>query len=71
MANNNKRYNSVFPFPNITENTANIIKPNKGRNPSLVKLFALFEFHLNDDKGKLYAIAIIFINCKKRNRSIY
>ena len=47
------------------EHTANILNPNKGIIPSLLKVFAMFELRLFDDKGELYVIAIRCINCKK------
>ena len=52
------------------EHTTNIMKPNKGIIPSLLKEFAIFELLLIGDKEKLDAIAIMCINCKKRNRFI-
>ena len=45
--------------------TVNIIKPNKGMIPSLLKSFAMFELCLIGDKKKLGAIAIRYINCRK------
>ena len=48
------------------EHTANILKPNKGLISSLLKLFAMFELRLIDDRDKAEAIAIKCINCKKR-----
>ena len=47
------------------EHTANIINPNKGIIPSLLKLFAMFELRLIGDKYKLDAIYIRCITCKK------
>ena len=47
------------------EYTANIIKPNKGIIYLLLKVFAMFEVSLIDDKDKLEAIAIRCINSKK------
>ena len=54
-----------FPFIAIMEHTANIINPNKGIIPSLLKVFAMFELRLIGDKDKLDVIAIWCINCKK------
>ena len=54
-----------FNFLTIMEHTANIIKPNKGMIPSLLKVFEMFVLHLIDDKDKLDAIDIRCINCKK------
>ena len=54
-----------LPFLTMMEHTANIIKPNKGIIPSLLKVFAIFELRLIYDKDKLEAIAIRYINCKK------
>ena len=47
------------------EHTTNIMKPNKGIIPSLLKEFAIFELLLIGDKEKLDAIDIMCINCKK------
>ena len=47
------------------EHTENIINPNKGRIPSLLNVFAMFELRLIDDRDKVEAIAIKCINCKK------
>ena len=47
------------------EHTANILKPNKGLIPSLLKVFAIFELRLIDDRYKLEDIAIRCINSKK------
>ena len=41
-----------FPFPTIMEHSANTIKRNKGKIPSLLKSFAIFEFRLISDKEK-------------------
>ena len=43
----------------------NILNPNKGLIPSLLKVFAMFELHLLDDRDKVEAVAIRCINCKK------
>ena len=51
-----------FPFLAIMEHTANIINPNKGIIPSLLKAFAMFELRLIGDKEKLDAIDIRCIN---------
>ena len=40
------------------EHNANILKPNKGLSPSLLKVIAMFELRLIDDKDKVDAIAI-------------
>ena len=47
------------------EHTVNILKPNKGLIPSLLKLSAMFELRLIYDRYKLEAVAIRCINCKK------
>ena len=47
------------------EHTANIIKPNKGIIPSLLKAFAMCELRLIDDKEKLDSVSIRCIDCKK------
>ena len=47
------------------EHTANIPKPNKGLIPSLLKVFAVFQLILFDDKDKVDTISIRCINCKK------
>ena len=47
------------------EHTPNILKPNKGRIPSLLNGFSIFELCLFDDKDKLDSIDIRCINCKK------
>ena len=54
-----------FPFLIIMEHTANILKPNKGLIPSLLKVFSMFDLRLIDDIDKVEAIAIRCINCKK------
>ena len=46
------------------EHTKNIIKPNKGLIPSLLKVFSMFELCLIDDIYKVEAIDISCINCK-------
>ena len=48
------------------EHTENIINPNKGLIPSLLKVFYMFELRLIDDRDKVEAIDIRCINCKKR-----
>ena len=40
-----------FPFITIMEHTANILNPNKGLIPSLLRVFVMFELRLIDDKG--------------------
>ena len=47
------------------EHNANIIIPNKGLIPSLLKVFAMFELRLIDDRDKVETIDIRCINCKK------
>ena len=54
-----------FPFLAILEHTATILNPNTGLFPSLLKVFAMFEFRLIDYKDKFDSIVIRFINCKK------
>ena len=54
-----------FTFIFITKHTSNIIKPNKGIIHSLLKLFTIFQLRLFDDRYKVEAIAIRFINLKK------
>ena len=54
-----------FPFLNIMEHTENILKPNKGLIPSLLKVFAIFQLRLIDDKDDMEAIAIRCIKGKK------
>ena len=39
-----------FPFLTIMEHTTNILNPNKGIIPSLLKLFAMFELRLFGNK---------------------
>ena len=47
------------------EQNANIINPNKGIIPSLLKVFEMFELRLIGDNDKLDTIAIRCINSKK------
>ena len=47
------------------EQTSNILKPNKGLIPSLLKAFAIFELRLICDEEKLEVIDIRCTNCKK------
>ena len=54
-----------FPFLAIMEHTANILKPNKGLIPSLLNIFAGFEFFFIDYRDKEEAISIRCIHCKK------
>ena len=54
-----------FPFLTIIEYTTNIINPNKGLFPSLLKVFPMFELSFIDDIDKFEAISIMCINCKK------
>ena len=53
------------PFLAIMKHTWNILKPNKGLIPSLLKVFAMFQLYLIDDRDQLGSIAIRRINCKK------
>ena len=55
-----------FPFLTIMERTANILKPNKGLIPSLLKYFAMFQFRIIGDKYDVDSIAIMCINYKKK-----
>ena len=48
------------------EHNANILKPNKGIIPSLLKVFAIFELRLIDDGDKVEAIAIMRINHQRK-----
>ena len=59
-----------FPFITIMEYTANILNPNKGLIPSLLKVFSMSELSLIDDGDKAEAIDNRCINCKNRNRFI-
>ena len=43
----------LFPFLSIMEKTANILKPNKGIIPPLLKVFEMLELCLIYDKDKL------------------
>ena len=54
-----------FPFLTIMENTANIMKTNKGLISSLLKIFEIFELSLFRDEEKLDFICISCINCKR------
>ena len=47
------------------EHTANILNPNKGIIPSLLKVFAMFQLRIIDDTYEVEAIDIRCINCKK------
>ena len=47
------------------ENTANILDPNKVPITSLLKVFAMFELRLIDDRDTAEAMSIRCINCKK------
>ena len=44
------------------EHAENILKPNKGLIPLLLKVFAMFELRLIGDRNKVEAIAIRCIN---------
>ena len=54
-----------FNFLLIMEHTANIMKTKSGMITSLLKLFAMFELRLIEDKDKLDAISLRCINLKK------
>ena len=54
-----------FPFHTIIEHTAKIINQNKGIILSILKVFAMFELRLFDDRDKVEVIAIRCINWKK------
>ena len=56
---------SWFTFLTIMKHTTNILNPNKGLTPSLLKVFAIFEFLLIDCGDKVDAIAIRCINGNK------
>ena len=47
------------------EHTENIINPKQGLITSLLKVSAMFEFHLINDIDKVGVVAIRCINCKK------
>ena len=47
------------------EHTANFLNPNKGLINSFLKLFSMLEFCLIDDRYKVEAADIRWINCKK------
>ena len=55
-----------FPFLDIMEHTANILKPNKGLIISLLKVLSMFELRLIDDRDKVEAISIRCIYCKTK-----
>ena len=70
-----------FPFLIIIDHTKNLLKPNKGIIPSLLKVFSMFQLRLFYDKKYkeekyLEAMAINCINCNKnaglciKNRTI-
>ena len=59
-----------FPFINIIEHTENILRPNKGLIPSLLKVFSIFKLRLFDDRqyeegNVVDTIDIRCINCNK------
>ena len=54
-----------FTFIAIMEHNANILKPNKGLSPSLLKVIAMFELRLIHYIDKVEAIAIRCINFEK------
>ena len=60
-----KDTNHWFPFHTTMEHTANILNPIKGLITSLIRVFAMFELRLIDDRDKVEAIAIRCISCKK------
>ena len=47
------------------KHTANILNPNKGLITLLLKVFAMFDLCIIDNRDKLEAIDISCINCKK------
>ena len=47
------------------EHTKNIINPKQDLITSLLKLFAMFQLRLIDDRDKVESIVIRCINCKK------
>ena len=53
-----------FPFLAIMEHTENILKPNKGLIPLLLKVLPVFQLILIYDKDEVEAIAIRCIDCK-------
>ena len=59
-----------FPFITIMEHTANILNLNKGIITSLLKVFAMFELLLVDDRDKVENIYIRCNNCQKET-SLY
>ena len=54
-----------FLFLTIMEHTANILNPDKGLIHSLLKLFAMFQLNVIDEKYEVEAIATSCINGKK------
>ena len=54
-----------FPFIDIMEHTANIMKTNKGIIPSLLNTFVVFVLHFIGYKEHLEVLAIRCINFKK------
>ena len=56
---------SWFTFLTIMKHTTNILNPNKGMIPSLLKAFAIFESRLIGDKEKMDVIATRCIYCTK------
>ena len=59
-----------FPFLTIMEHTADILNPNIGLIPSLLKEVVMFELCLIYDGDEFEAISIRYINCKKQT-SLY
>ena len=52
------------------EHNADILNPNKGLIPSLLKVFAIFCLRLIDDRDILEAVDIMCIHCNKE-RGLY
>ena len=70
MAKLNKRYNSLVYFLTTVEHTENILRPNKGLIPSLLKVFAMFQLCLfyytkYEEENVVEAISIKCSNCNK------
>ena len=53
-------------FLTIIEHIANILNTNKGIIPSLLRVFAMFQFILIDDKDEVETISIRCINYFKK-----
>ena len=54
-----------FPFPTITEHTANKMQENKGIISSLLKIFAMFKIRLSFGNKELDVLSSKCINCKR------